>query len=177
VIFWNAAIDVEIADELFVAKGLMIKERNYLEIYKYENWSDRSIPVFVNGEAFRPTELTMTSGRTQVCLRVSQMPPQRDCALAHAGLHPRCRGPASEMPAAMCAQPPPLLSEADLIQMMNRHGIGTDATIASHITTIQDREYAGTAARHLWYCACRRQCPYGIMALYRRDRRPLKDSL
>jgi DNA topoisomerase IA len=46
----------------------MIKERNYLEIYKYENWADRSIPVFVNGEAFRPTELTMTSGRTQVCL-------------------------------------------------------------------------------------------------------------
>jgi hypothetical protein len=28
--------------------------------------------------------------------------------------------------------------------MMNRHGIGTDATIAAHITTIQDREYAGT---------------------------------
>ena len=61
-----AAIEVEIADELFVAKGLMIKERNYLEIYRYENWTDKSIPVFVKDEAFRPTELTMTSGRTQV---------------------------------------------------------------------------------------------------------------
>lgn len=38
-------------------------------------------------------------------------------------------------------QPPPLLSEANLITMMDQHGIGTDATIAQHIKTIQDREY------------------------------------
>lgn len=38
-------------------------------------------------------------------------------------------------------QPPPLLSEADLISLMDRHGIGTDATIAQHISTIQEREY------------------------------------
>ena len=39
-------------------------------------------------------------------------------------------------------QPPPLLSEADLISLMDKHGIGTDATIAQHIATIQQREYA-----------------------------------
>ena len=60
-------MEAEIADELFVSKGLMIKERNYLEVYTYDKWSDKTIPVFVNGEAFRPTELNMTSGRTQVC--------------------------------------------------------------------------------------------------------------
>ena len=38
--------------------------------------------------------------------------------------------------------PPPLLSESDLIALMDRHGIGTDATIAEHIKTIQKREYA-----------------------------------
>lgn len=38
-------------------------------------------------------------------------------------------------------QPPPLLAEADLISLMDRHGIGTDATIAQHIGTIKDREY------------------------------------
>lgn len=38
--------------------------------------------------------------------------------------------------------PPSPLSEVELISLMDRHGIGTDATIAQHITTIQDREYA-----------------------------------
>lgn len=36
---------------------------------------------------------------------------------------------------------PPLLSEADLIAAMDRHGIGTDATIAEHIKKIQERHY------------------------------------
>lgn len=36
---------------------------------------------------------------------------------------------------------PPLLTEAQLIGMMDSFGIGTDATIASHIKTVQDRGY------------------------------------
>ena len=39
-------------------------------------------------------------------------------------------------------QPPSYLSESDLIVKMDNHGIGTDATIAQHIKTIQDRDYA-----------------------------------
>lgn len=39
-------------------------------------------------------------------------------------------------------RPPDLLSEADLISQMERHGIGTDATVASHIQTMLDRGYA-----------------------------------
>lgn len=38
--------------------------------------------------------------------------------------------------------PPQLISEVELISLMDRHGIGTDATIAQHISTIQDRQYA-----------------------------------
>jgi DNA topoisomerase III len=38
--------------------------------------------------------------------------------------------------------PPSLLTEAELIALMDEHGIGTDATIAQHIATIQRREYA-----------------------------------
>ena len=34
------------------------------------------------------------------------------------------------------------ISEVELISLMDRHGIGTDATIAQHISTIQEREYA-----------------------------------
>ena len=42
--------------------------------------------------------------------------------------------------------PPNLLSEADLIALMEKHGIGTDATHAEHIETIKTREYAGVQA-------------------------------
>jgi DNA topoisomerase III len=34
-------------------------------------------------------------------------------------------------------EPPPLLSESDLIALMDKSGIGTDATIAEHIKKIQ----------------------------------------
>ncbi len=45
-------------------------------------------------------------------------------------------------------QPPSLLSEADLIRLMDQNGIGTDATIHDHIKTVLDRKYvAGCAAR------------------------------
>ncbi len=38
--------------------------------------------------------------------------------------------------------PPPKLSERDLINAMERHGIGTDATVADHIQKQLDRGYA-----------------------------------
>ena len=38
--------------------------------------------------------------------------------------------------------PPKLLTESDLITLMDKNGIGTDATIHEHIKTIQDRRYA-----------------------------------
>ncbi|CAN0317100.1 unnamed protein product, partial [Hapterophycus canaliculatus] len=37
-------------------------------------------------------------------------------------------------------QAPPLLSESDLIGLMDQKGIGTDATIAEHIQKIQQRK-------------------------------------
>ena len=37
--------------------------------------------------------------------------------------------------------PPELLNEADLIDLMNKKGIGTDATIHDHIKKVLDREY------------------------------------
>ena len=35
-----------------------------------------------------------------------------------------------------------IILEVELISLMDRNGIGTDATIAQHISTIQDRAYA-----------------------------------
>jgi DNA topoisomerase III len=39
-------------------------------------------------------------------------------------------------------RPPPLLSESALISLMDKHGIGTDATIHEHINKIKIRGYA-----------------------------------
>ena len=35
-----------------------------------------------------------------------------------------------------------IILEVELISLMDRNGIGTDATITQHISTIQDRAYA-----------------------------------
>eukprot|EP00397_Hematodinium_sp_SG-2012_P007781 GEMP01007831.1.p1 GENE.GEMP01007831.1~~GEMP01007831.1.p1 ORF type:complete len:880 (+),score=215.84 GEMP01007831.1:91-2730(+) len=39
-------------------------------------------------------------------------------------------------------KPPELLTECDLLTLMDKNGIGTDATMAEHINTIQKRSYA-----------------------------------
>lgn len=96
-------ITMRISNETFTASGLMVEERNFLDIYKYEKWKGSVIPVYQRGDVFRPSTLVMLLGETN---------------------------------------PPPLLSEADLIAKMDSSGIGTDATIAEHIKTILKRKYA-----------------------------------
>eukprot|EP00842_Homolaphlyctis_polyrhiza_P006873 jgi/Hompol1/775/HPOL_002573-RA len=96
-------VDLDIAGERFTAKGLMILERNYLDVYPFEKWSDCNIPTFAIGERVRPSVLEMHAGQTTR---------------------------------------PALLTEADLITLMDNSGIGTDATIHEHIKKILEREYA-----------------------------------
>lgn len=42
-----------------------------------------------------------------------------------------------------------MLTEADLISLMEKHGIGTDATHADHINTIKERSYIGERDQYL----------------------------
>ncbi|KKF93407.1 DNA topoisomerase 3 [Ceratocystis platani] len=61
------ATDVEMAygDEVFAAHGLIVHEKNYLDVYTYENWSSSTqLPRFTVGEKFQPTEAMMTDGKT-----------------------------------------------------------------------------------------------------------------
>ena len=102
----ETTLTVQMASEEFNARGLMIIERNWLEIYSpWERWStgQGELPRLQIGSRITPSTLLMKEGRTQ---------------------------------------PPQPISEVELISLMDRNGIGTDATIAQHITTILEREYA-----------------------------------
>lgn len=39
----ETTVEIDIAQERFVAHGLMILARNYLEVYPYDRWSDKVI--------------------------------------------------------------------------------------------------------------------------------------
>uniref|UniRef100_A0A8C4EIG0 DNA topoisomerase n=1 Tax=Dicentrarchus labrax TaxID=13489 RepID=A0A8C4EIG0_DICLA len=100
----ETVVDIDIAQERFSTSGLMIIARNYLDVYPYDRWSTKLIPVYEQGSQFQPSAIKMVDGQTS---------------------------------------PPLLLSEADLISLMEKHGIGTDATHADHIETIKSRMYVG----------------------------------
>jgi DNA topoisomerase-3 len=49
-------IKIDIGGEIFRARGLIIVENNWLEIYSpYEKWVDTVVPDFKPGDTFEPT--------------------------------------------------------------------------------------------------------------------------
>lgn len=52
-------VKVNIADERFTAKGLIILEKNYLNVYVYDKWNAKEIHYYQEGERFTPTVLEM----------------------------------------------------------------------------------------------------------------------
>ncbi|XP_018576007.1 DNA topoisomerase 3-alpha, partial [Anoplophora glabripennis] len=101
---FETTVNVDIAGEKFTAKGLIILEKNYLDVYVYEGWNTKEISNYHQGDTFMPTVLDIIDSSTT---------------------------------------PPKLLTEADLIALMEKHGIGTDATHAEHIDKIKSRDYVG----------------------------------
>ena len=69
-----------------------------MNVYPYDKWSDKTLPLYNEGEILHDHKLKIGDGRTQ---------------------------------------PPLLLNEADLIALMDKYGIGTDATHAEHIEKIK----------------------------------------
>lgn len=58
-------VDILYGDESFHAHGVIVLERNYLDVYPYENWTNSAeLPKFTLGERFKPTEAMMTDGKT-----------------------------------------------------------------------------------------------------------------
>lgn len=106
---FETTIRIEISMEFFHAKGLMIKELNWLEVYPYERWTGSVVPEYNVGEKFRPSTINFQQSTT--------------------------------------TRPNPL-TENELIGLMDKNGIGTDATIHEHIKTIQERNYCKKEGMH-----------------------------
>ena len=105
----STTIEIEHGDETFFTNGLIVIERNYLDVYPYEKWtSSQPLPRFTLHETFEPTEANITEGETT---------------------------------------PPGYLTEPELISLMDANGIGTDATMAEHISKIKERQYVMTQPR------------------------------
>lgn len=61
----STEVEIEYGDEMFHAKGLIVLERNYLDVYVYDKWeSSQTLPPFQMGETFEPTEAKIFDGRT-----------------------------------------------------------------------------------------------------------------
>jgi len=48
----QTVVTLELAEEVFSASGLIIEERNYLEVYPYDVWSAHTMPAFQQGERY-----------------------------------------------------------------------------------------------------------------------------
>lgn len=58
-------VDIMYGEENFHAHGVIVLERNYLDVYVYDKWTGTAVlPKFTVGERFEPTEALMTEGKT-----------------------------------------------------------------------------------------------------------------
>lgn len=58
---FETTVNVDIASEKFTAKGLIILEKNYLEVYIYEKWNAKELNNYRLGDTFMPTVLDIVS--------------------------------------------------------------------------------------------------------------------
>ena len=61
----STTVEIQYGDETFFTNGLIVLERNYLDVYPYEKWtSSQPLPQFILHETFIPTEANITEGQT-----------------------------------------------------------------------------------------------------------------
>ncbi|RHZ46274.1 hypothetical protein Glove_627g32 [Diversispora epigaea] len=63
---FETTVEIKIWEETFTVTGLVVLERNYLEVYPYDRWGDSNtnLPNFQEGETFIPTVCEMVEGCT-----------------------------------------------------------------------------------------------------------------
>lgn len=61
----TTTVELEWGGEIFSASGLLVLERNYLDVYPYDKWeSTKQLPRFTLHERFIPDEANMNDGKT-----------------------------------------------------------------------------------------------------------------
>jgi DNA topoisomerase-3 len=99
----SSRMEVLLGSESFHTEGLVVTEKNWLEVYPFAKWvSSAMLPMVRVGDRLAVAEFEITSGQTEA---------------------------------------PHAISEPELLSLMDKEGIGTDATMHEHIRTIQDRGY------------------------------------
>lgn len=67
-------VNINIAGEKFTATGLVILERNYLDVYIYDKWNAKEISLYEEGQQFEPDEISMQEGATTGLISVITAP-------------------------------------------------------------------------------------------------------
>ena len=61
---FETKVAITIAEEGFSTTGLMVTERNWLDVYPYANWGgNANLPVFQQGQQFIPQEIMLRQVR------------------------------------------------------------------------------------------------------------------
>lgn len=61
----STTVDMDLSGERFTAMGLVVTERNYLDVYPYDKWtSSQRLPAFTQGEMIMPSSLEMVEGKS-----------------------------------------------------------------------------------------------------------------
>ncbi|CAH1767113.1 3439_t:CDS:10 [Entrophospora sp. SA101] len=60
----ETAVKIQVHEEKFAAKGLVILETNYLDVYPFDQWTGTFLPDFQQGEQIIPTSCEMKDGQT-----------------------------------------------------------------------------------------------------------------
>ena len=61
---FESVCKLNIAEETFTAKGLVVTDQGYLEVYPYEKWSDKTLPEYRLHETFIPEAIELAEGST-----------------------------------------------------------------------------------------------------------------
>ncbi|DBA87673.1 TPA: hypothetical protein ACH3X1_004680 [Trebouxia sp. C0004] len=70
---FETRLEICVAGEGFSTTGLMVTERNWLQVYPYTKWGgNESLPHLQEGQTFMPSQLMLKEGRTQPAARLSE---------------------------------------------------------------------------------------------------------
>ncbi|TBU13483.1 DNA topoisomerase 3 [Hamiltosporidium tvaerminnensis] len=117
----------KVDEEIFTCRGLEVLTRGYLDIYKYENWESN-----IKEEIKEGTQYILFGNESNNHSEVINIIIKNKTSQKKAELILR----------KSLTKPPDYLTEAELISLMDKNGIGTDATIHEHIKKIITRLYA-----------------------------------